>query len=634
MSKTLEGRKLIFCDFEVFANSIHPVTNQAYWMVVFIEYNSKKKFTIKNDTAKLRWFYSHYKDHIFVGYNIRGYDQWVMKGAILGQDTGHITKQIIEHGKKGYHVVKNNYSVPLNIYDVATGFHGLKQLEAFMGSKIKESEVPFDLDRPLTLEEEIEVEEYCTHDVEQTILVFDKLKNKFDAQVGLLDMFDLDISLISKTTAQVTAEILEAKKVDNKNDEFEFIYPDTYKIEKYTQVKEFFDSVKNGTFVATSFEKGKPKIEMITLIAGTETTYALGGLHAAIPNFIYEGKIYSLDVASLYPALILEYGLMSRACESDEKFRYIRDERIVLKRAKNPLQEALKLAINTVYGTFGDQYNPLCDKRMMRSVCVAGQLLLTDFIEKIENYCTLFNLNTDGVFFYIENDEDGSKMKAIMEAKAEWEKRTRLVLELEEYRKVVQKDVNNYIVVPDGDLYDKDGKPRWKAKGAYVKKLNDIDYDLPIVNFAINNYFLKNKPVEETINECNDLRDFQKVIKLTSAYDYALKDCTFTETKVINPETGKKVNKSVYNEDGIIMKDKTFRVFASTKESDGGIFKQKIGKNPEKFANTPDKCFIDNDYVLGKEVPDYLDRQHYIDMAQKRVNQFLGIKNKPTRKKK
>lgn len=631
MSKTLEGKKLIFCDFEVFANSIHPVTNQPYWMVVFIEYDSKKKFTIKNDTEKLRWFYSHYKDHIFVGYNIRGYDQWVMKGAILGQDTGHITKQIIEHDKKGYHVVKNNYSVPLNIYDVATGFHGLKQLEAFMGSKIKESDVPFDLDRPLTLEEEIEVEEYCTHDVEQTILVFDKLKNKFDAQVGLLDMFDLDVSLISKTSAQLTAEILEAKKVDNMNDEFEFIYPDTYKIEKYTQVKEFFDSVKNGTFVATSFEKGKPKIEMTTLIAGTETTYALGGLHAAIPNFIYEGKIYSLDVASLYPALILEYGLMSRACESDEKFRYIRDERIVLKRAKNPLQEALKLAINTVYGTFGDQYNPLCDKRMMRSVCVAGQLLLTDFIEKIEPYCTLFNLNTDGVFFTCENDDDLAK---IIEAQKEWESRTRLVLELEHYVKVIQKDVNNYIVVPEGELYYPSGKPRWKAKGAYVKELKDIDYDLPIVNFAMVNYFLKDKPIADTINECNDLRDFQKVVKLTNKYDYALKDSKFDAIKVLNEETGKMNKKVVCVDEGFKLKDKTFRVFASTREEDGGIYKKKTGENPAKFANTPEKCFIDNDEVLGKAVPEYLDRQHYIDMAQKRINQYLGIKNKPVKKAK
>lgn len=285
-----------------------------------------------------------------------------------------------------------------------------------------------------------------------------------------------------------------------------------------------------------------------------------------------------------------------------------------------------------MYGTFGDQYNPLYDKRMMRSVCVSGQLLLTDFIEKIEPYCKLFNINTDGVFFIVEEENHDYNFKQIMKAKEEWESRTRLELELEEYRKVIQKDVNNYVVVPYGEPFYPNGDARWKAKGAYVKALSDIDYDLPIINFALNNYFVLGKPIEETINECDNLRDFQKVIKLTSAYNYALKDCTFSKQKVVNEATGRMVTKTMWNEDGEILKDKTFRVFASTRESDGAIFKQKIGKNPEKFANTPDNCFIDNDEVLGKECPDYLDRQFYIDLAQTRLNQYLYGKSKPTKK--
>jgi len=631
LRKVLEGKKLIFMDFEVFSNSIHPKTGQPYWMVVFIELSSMKKFTIKNDYDKLKWFYNAYKDDVFVGYNIRGYDQWIMKGLLLGQNAGYITKQIIEEDKKGSYVVRNHKSIPLNIFDVATGFHGLKQLEAFMGSRIKESDVPFDIDRPLTQEEEDEVEEYCTHDVLETIKVYHKRISAFNAHVGLLDMFELSIEHISKTSAQLTAHILEAEKQDYKDDEFDFIYPNTYRLEKYPQVKEFFESIKNGTFVPTKFEKGKPKIEVEFEIAGVPTVYALGGLHGAIKNYMYEGKIYSLDVASLYPALILEYGLMSRACESDAKFRYIRDERIVLKKAGNPLQEALKLAINTVYGTFGDQYNNLYDKRMMRSVCVAGQILLTDFIERIEPYCTLFNLNTDGVFFVCESEDELAK---IIEAQKEWEQRTRLILELEEYVRVVQKDVNNYIVVPEGELYTEKGKPRWKAKGAYVKQLSEIDYDLPIVNFAVTNYFLKNKPVEETINECNKLHDFQRVVKMTNAYDYAKKNCKFEAVKVLNEVTGKMNKKVLLVDEGYLLQDKTFRVFASLREEDGGIFKQKKGENPAKFSNTSEKCFIDNESMEGKPVPDYLDRQFYIDLAQKRVNHFLGVSNRKKKENK
>jgi hypothetical protein len=597
----------------------------AYWMVVFRDYHSRKKFTIKNDVAKLKWFYNHYKNDIFVGYNSRGYDQWVFKGVMMGMDAGYITKRIIEDDVKGHNVVPNGNKLPMNVYDCSTGFHGLKQLEAFMGSKIKESDVPFNIDRPLTPEEELEIEYYCTHDVDETIRAFDHLINKFNAQVGLIDMFNLGADMMSKTSAQLTAIILDAKKIKDKKDEFDFIYPDTRVLTKYKEVQAFFDSIKDGTFVPTKFEKGKPKIEVELNVAGVPTVYALGGLHGAIKNFMYTGKIYSLDVASLYPALILEYGLMSRACESDEKFRYIRDKRIELKKAKNPLQEALKLAINTVYGTLGDQYNALCDKRMMRSVCVAGQLLLTDFIEKIEPYCTLFNLNTDGVFFTCESEENLAK---ILEAQKEWETRTRLVLELEEYKRVIQKDVNNYIVVPHGELYTETGKPRYKAKGKYVKEQSDVDYDLPIVNKAVKEYFIKDITPEETIGNCNDLREFQKIVKLTKKYDRALKDVIYEKVKEVNPATGRMRTVQKCVNEGYELQDKTYRVFASNRKEDGGLFKQKGDDNPAKFADTPDNCYIDNDEVLGKEVPSHLDRDWYIELSYKRINHYLGSKNK------
>ena len=264
----------------------------------------------------------------------------------------------------------------------------------------------------------------------------------------------------------------------------------------------------------------------------------------------------------------------------------------------------------------------------MRSVCVAGQLLLTDFIEKIEPYCQPFNINTDGVFFYVEDENFEYNFNKIMEAKKEWEIRTRLGLEVEEYRKVVQKDVNNFIVVPEGELYDEKGYPRWKAKGAFVKDQNDLDYDLAIVNTAVKNYFIQNIPVEETINNCTELRDFQKIVKVTSAYDQgAWKDCTFSKQPVLNEKTGKITKKNMWDEgSGIQLQDKTFRVFASSREDDGGLFKKKANKNPEKFSNTSEKVFIDNENVINKPIPEYLDRQWYIDLANDRIRQFLGIK--------
>ena len=45
-------------------------------------------------------------------------------------------------------------------------------------------------------------------------------------------------------------------------------------------------------------------------------------------------------------------------------------------------------------------------------------------------------------------------------------------------------------------------------------------------------------------------------------------------------------------------------------------------KNPEKFGNTPEHCFIINDDVTNLPVPDELDRQYYIDLAWKRLKDY------------
>lgn len=611
MSELLKGRRLIFFDFEVLSKLKMPDTGTSYWCVVFIDYESKGMRIIKNNVDELRSFYNTCKNDIFIGYNSRNYDQYIFKGLLLGLDAGYISDQLIEHNKKGYQVVPNGNKVQFYTYDCTNKFNSLKQLEAFMGSEIKESDVPFNISRLLTEDEERDLIKYCIHDVKETINVFEKSKGEFDSHITLMDMNNMGIELMSKTNAQLTAIILEAEKKKLPDDEFDFIYPDTMDINKYTNVVEWFEGVKYN------YSSDDKKIEYICDIAGMEATVALGGIHAATPNYSEEGILVSADVASLYPALILEYGLMTRTVESDAKFRAIRDKRLEYKKAKNPLQAPLKIVINSVYGCFGDQYNALCDKRMMRSVCVAGQLLLTDLVEKIEPYCQIFNLNTDGVFFKVDSYETLDKIKEIAK---EWETRTRLDLEWEEYVKVIQKDVNNYIIV------DKDGK--YKGKGAYVKDLSELDYDLPIVNEALVNYFVHETPLEETINKCTELHKFQKIVKLTSAYKYAMKDCTFSKKKVLNELTGKMNTKTSWDENGEILQDKTFRVFASLDENDGGIFKRKEDKNPEKFANTPEKCFIDNGDVREKETPDKLDRQFYIDLAQKRVNQYLGVSNR------
>lgn len=173
-----------------------------------------------------------------------------------------------------------------------------------------------------------------------------------------------------------------------------------------------------------------------------------------------------------------------------------------------------------------------------------------------------------------------------------------MTLEFDLFVGVYQKDVNNYIIV--------DEKGKYKSKGAYVKKLNPLDYDLPIVNKAIVNNFIYGIPVEQTINECDSLIEFQKIVKVSNKYLYG----THGNNK---------------------LNERVLRVFASTSLNDEGVFKvkkQDTGNayRVEKIANTPSQCFIMNENIAGAKVPRKLDRTYYVQVATDRLNAFKGVK--------
>lgn len=71
------------------------------------------------------------------------------------------------------------------------------------------------------------------------------------------------------------------------------------------------------------------------------------------------------------------------------------------------------------------------------------------------------------------------------------------------------------------------------------------------------------------------------------------------------------------------MTDKCYRVFASKNTSDTFLGKQKNeAATIERFANTPEHCFIYNDSIVDVETPGQLDRGFYIDLTLERLRQF------------
>ena len=121
-----------------------------------------------------------------MGFNVKHYDQWILKGILCGFNPKHINDFIIEQNQPGWKYSSLLNKINLIIYDVMlTNDRGLKVFEGFMGHNIKESSVPFNIERKLTPEEIEETIKYCRHDVEETIKVFLHRKDEFEAHLGI-----------------------------------------------------------------------------------------------------------------------------------------------------------------------------------------------------------------------------------------------------------------------------------------------------------------------------------------------------------------------------------------------------------------------------------------------------------------
>lgn len=566
---------MLFFDYEVFKYD---------WLVVAINPIEKKEYIIINDKAKLEQLYKQYKQGIWCGFNCRNYDQYIKKGIICGYNPKEINDWIIVKGRKGWEYSSMFNKIPLNLFDVMPNPPvSLKTLEGFMGKNIHETSVPFDIDRKLTEHEIQETIAYCRDDVLNTIEVFLKRKGEFDAQMGLLKAFNLPFSSLGKTQAQLAAVILDAKKVRFKDD-WDIRLPGNAQLGKYHAVADWFLDKANHS------DDAELKIE----IAGLEHTIAWGGIHAGIPKETIvcadDEVIFDIDVGQLYPNIMRIYKLLSRAARKPQMLEYVLDTSMRLKaEGKKKEREPFKRQCNIFYGAMGDKFNPLYDPLHRTLVCVFGQVFLIDLIDKIEHLVRIMNSNTDGIFFKCKR-KDVPEIKRIV---GEWEQRTKLEMEYAEYSKFISKDVNNYLAVKvNGDIH---------AKGAYVKDLNDLDYDLPIVNEALRNYMIFGTPVEVTINSCTEFRKFQKIVKLSNKYRW------------VEHENGQGTTK---------FDNKAYRVFASLDNSDGRLLKCDGVRNPAKFGNTPDKCFICNDDIRNMPIPSKLDRRYYVDLAIKRLRDF------------
>ena len=632
-------------DCEVFAHD---------WLFVFKEVATGRYTVIHNDNDAVLAFME--QEPYLGGFNNKHYDNHILKAVMIGADpetVKQVNDLIIVEEIDGWDIpYLRDYKVFFHSFDLMDDCQdgiSLKGIEAHLGIPIEETEVDFNITRKLTATELEQTIKYCKYDVDATELLYklrqNYLKNK--ATLGRIRGLD-ERKAMYMTNAKLTSVYLNAVKPKKPwTDERDYEYPDKLLREYIPQeVFDFFDrlhdpAIPNIDLFGGYDEHGK-KVKGASLevrLGDCIITLAYGGIHGAIPNYVEvatdDRSIRNKDVASYYPHLMTiplskgrQYGFCSRNIPSPQVFVQTLEDRVKAKKAGDKdTANALKLILNTTYGTMlngrnGVAYNDLYDPLMGRSVCITGQLLLLELSVHLTRECPtlkIIQLNTDGIMVSFDNSDE-AKWQEITQ---EWQDRTGFELEEDFIQKIVQKDVNNYVEVPVGG-----GKPKVKG-GQLVRGIltnGNIDFTtmgLPpwdnmtggafninnnavVVARAIRDYFVDGTPPEKTIEDCTSILDFQVIAKVGGKYSGVYHMVGDQEIPV------QKVN----------------RVYATADRSYGTLYKtHAVTGNPAKVAGLPTHCVVDNNNQLPIEV---VDRKWYLKLAQKYINDFLGVK--PPRK--
>ena len=617
-------------------------------------------------------------ENIWVGYNSAHYDHILLHGILTGklttEDRVFACSNSVIHAQDydipvfnvlGKYDITDFYQSPILSYDVMGdgSFFSLKQLEGFIGMSIVESVVPFDIDRKLTEEEKEDVAKYNRADLFGTLERFKQRKNTFKTKMLLVKEFGLPINYVCKTNAKLTETILLSQNRGvntraRKNFQLSTL-PCNWDVPEIKTVFEFFlEALRELEKHKWDTKKcDKTKLSMNIDILGVEHTFALGGVHGGIKNYICRPedgkKIIWVDVSSLYPNILVQWDLLSRQIDKrgveafgnmvqvrmDIKAK-MHDEGLSKEEKKTLKDQAAryKLILNTTSGCMKDKFKKIYDPEYNTKMCMLGQLSLLDLIYRLHRaepqarlkpkwalaegedigiradgyyeYFKLIQSNTDGIALELLTDDAEEIIDKVCK---DWEKDWRFSLEKTVADNLYEKDVNNYVF--------KDSGGKVKVKGAYVTKYDDGNEQdtLSILAKAVVNYFLDGTDIRTTIcNPENPATDYQMIKKLGNMYD------TPTWKKDSGDEIVQKVN----------------RIFPSVDKTLVGLFKHKRDKeigSLDKVEGTPEHVLIINTDIRGKKIGelDNIDYEWYIAEAQKRINDFLGIKpERKTRKKK
>ncbi|MBB5986015.1 hypothetical protein [Sphingobium lignivorans] len=540
--------RTLVCDTECYPN----FWSIGFWRVsdgktLVMEHSERKPFTDAN-RDRIR---NLMRSNTMIGYNFLNYDQGMIAHAIDGATNAQLKSlndRIILGNLRYWQLRDLDIYIPES-WDVVdliepqpNAIASLKTLAGRMHAPLMQ-DLPFHPDQVLTEEEMDKVLFYMGNDLQNTDLLRQHLIDALQMRRAI--GADFGLNFMSKSDAQMGEAMIKSRvermtgsrvyKVETPpGTTFNYNPPKWLKFET-PQLQAILERVRGSEFyIKGGKDAGKvqaPKwLEEESRIVIGETEYAMGigGLHSTEKNRAVHSDedyvLFDFDVASYYPAIILNAGLYPKALgrEFIDVYREIRDERVAAKRAGDKTKDkGLKIALNGCFGKLGSKYSVLYAPHLMIAITLGGQLALLMLIERAERAgIQVVSGNTDGVVFRCPRELAGNVVKQrldgglLAEIVEEWERETGFELEATEYSSLYNESVNSYLA------FQPDGKVKVKGKGWTGRHDNDIRTQLmknpfaEVVTLAVIAYIRDGVPLEETIRACTDLRDFVSVVNV------------------------------------------------------------------------------------------------------------------------
>ena len=489
------------------------------------------------DSVTIAYIIQLFDTHTTVSFNGNGYDVPVITAALIGYTTEQLkwlNDRIIVERVRPWELDLPKWQPAdhIDVMEVAPGAGSQKQYAGRIHCKTMR-DLPYEPDRHLTAAEITEVDSYCENDLDVLEALYDALAPMLEQRVALSKRYGIDLR--SKSDAQVAEAVLKLRCEQATGQriykpQIDWGMQFQYKVPPFVayttpQLQRALELVRQAVFRLgqSGAVEMPPQLEGLEITLNRSTyKMGIGGLHSQEKKLVAvsgpNNQIRMPDVASYYPNLILNSGEWPSALGSTFLAEYgaIKDERLAAKTLQGRLKksgdtsshayaearvgnEGGKIMINGTFGKTGSHYSVLFAPQMLIQTTLTGQLSLLMLIEWHELYgIPVLSANTDGIVIDVPRDKLAVSEYLIQE----WQRRTGLEMETEDYVALYARDVNNYFAIKTPDDVKRKGE---YAKAGLAEKKNP---DVEICADAVADFLAKGVPIEYTVATCRDIRKF------------------------------------------------------------------------------------------------------------------------------